>query len=176
MHMIVVILIGTLLFAREISGYDSRYNSSRYFVLHNKKIAKILLPKSSGFKRGVKRSSQDFNKMTYRGAILYLLNLLVILSMPIILFLVPEIRVQAFELETRYMYILVDTLNQKLPILFSLILLAVEIIFLFINAISQAKKQNQNWLVILSVILMVIGLLFGLLQVEELISTFMEVF
>ena len=96
--------------------------------------------------------------------------------MPIILFLVPEIRVQAFELETRYMYILVDTLNQKLPILFSLILLAVEIIFLFINTISQAKKQNQNWLVILSVILMVIGLLFGLLQVEELISTFMEVF
>ena len=176
MYMIVFILIGTLLFARNISGYDSRYNSSRCFVLRNKEIAKILLPKSTGFKRDVKRSRQDFNKMTYRGLIFYLLNLLVILSIPIFLFLVPEIQVQTFEFETRYMYILVDTLNQKLPILFSLILLAIEIIFLFINAISQAKKQNQNGLVILSVILMVMFFLFGLFQVGELVSTVIEVF
>ena len=43
-----------------------------------KEIAKILLPKSSGFQRGVKRSKTDFNKMTYSGATFYICNLLLI--------------------------------------------------------------------------------------------------
>ena len=176
MYMIVFILIGTLLFARDISGYDSRYNIGKYFVLQNKKIAKILLPKSTGFQRGLKRSKADFNKMTYSGAIFYFFNLLVILSIPIFLFLVPEIQVQPFEIDSRYIYIFADTLNQKLPIIFTFILLTAEVIVVFINVIIQARKQNKNWLIILSLILIILIALFGLLQIEELISTFIEFF
>ena len=176
MYMIVFILIGTLLFARDISGYDGKYNKGKYFVLQNKEIAKILLPKSSGFQRGVKRSKTDFNKMTYSGATFYICNLLLILTIPAFLFLVPEIKVSPFEIDTRYLYILVDTLNQKLPVLFAFVLLTIEIIFEFINVISQSKKQNKKRRIILSSILMILIGLFGISQVEEIISTIIEVF
>lgn len=176
MSMIVFIIVATLFIARTMSGYDARYNNRKYFVLQNKIFARILLPKSVGFQRSsVKRIKADYNKMTYAGAIFYICNLLLIFSIPIFLFIVPEIQVQPFEFETRYIYILVDTLNQKLPVLFSFILLTVESIFEFANVISQAKKQNKKWLIILSIILMVIIVLFGILQVEELISTIIKV-
>ena len=87
----------------------------------------------------------------------------------------PEIQVQPLEIDSRYIYIFVDTLNQKLPVIFTLILLTAEIIFEFINVIIQARKQDAKWLIILSVILIILIALFGLLQVEELISTLIEV-
>ena len=176
MYKIVFILIGTLLLARDISGYDSRYNSKKYFVLKNKEFAKILLPKSVGWQCSVKRLKSDFNKMTYIGATFYICNLLLILTIPAFLFLVPEIKVSPFEIDTRYLYILVDTLNQKLPVLLSLILLTMEIIFVFFNVIIQSKKQKSKGMIILSCILIVIMGLFGLLQIEELVSTIIEVF
>ena len=176
MIMILFIIFATLFIARTISGYDNKYNDRKYFVLQNKVIAKILLPKTAGWQRGVKkRSSSDFNKMTYSGAVFYLFNVFVILSIPVFRFLVPEIQVSPFEFEVRYLHIFVDTLNTKLPVLFSLILLAVEIIFVFINEILLALKQKKKFLIILSIVLLVIIFLFGLLQVEELFSTIIEV-
>ena len=176
MIMFLFIIFATLFIARTISGYDNKYNDRKYFVLQNKEIAKILLPKTAGWQRGVKkRSSSDFNKMTYSGAVFYLFNVFVILSIPVFRFLVPEIQVSPFEFEVRYLHIFVDTLNTKLPVLFSLILLAVEIIFVFINEILLALKQKKKFLIILSIVLLVIIFLFGLLQVEELFSTIIEV-
>lgn len=176
MFMILFIVVGTLLLARDISGYDSRYNTRKYFVLKNKEIAKILLPKSVGWQRGVKRVKADFNKMTYIGATFYFCNLLLILSIPVFIFLVPEIQVQPFEFDTRYICVSVYTLNQKLPVLFFLILLAIEIVFEFFNVFAQAKKQNIKWMIILSSILVVMIVLFGLLQFKELVTTIIEVF
>ena len=176
MNMIIFIIFATLLISRVMSGYDNRYNDRKYFVLKNKEIAKILLPKSAGWSREANRTKANFNKMTYIGAIFYIFNVLLILSIPVFLFLVPEIYVSPFEIDTRYLYILVDTLNQKLPILLSLILLTIEIIFEFINVISQVRKQNKKWLLILSSILMVILVLFGVLQFKELILTLVDVF
>lgn len=176
MFIILFIIVGTLFLAREISGYDSRYNIRKHFILKNNKVAKLLLPKTKGSRSTIKRSISDFNKMTYVGAVFYLCNLFIILSIPTFLFLVPEIQVQPFEFDTRYIYILVDTLNLKLPVLFSLILLAIEIIFVFINVIVQAKKQNKKWMIILSSILMIMIVLFGFWQVEELVTKIIEVF
>lgn len=88
----------------------------------------------------------------------------------------PEIKVSPFEIDTRYLYILVDTLNQKLPVLFAFVLLTIEIIFEFINAISQSKKRNKKGMIILSSILMILIGLFGISQVEGIISTIIEVF
>ena len=176
MYMIIFIIFASLFISRVVSGYDNRYNDRKYFVIKNKVIAKLLLPKSAGWSRGANRAKANFNKMTYIGAIFYICNALLILSIPLFLFLVPEIKVSPFEIDTRYLYILVETLNQKLPVLFSFLLLAVEIIFEFINVISQSKKQNKKGMVALSSILMIIIGLFGILQVEEIISTIIEVF
>ena len=176
MIMIIFIVFATLLISRVMSGYDNRYNDRKYFVLKNKKIAKILLPKSAGWSRGAKRTKSNFNKMTYIGAIFYIFNVLLILSIPVFLFLVPKIYVSPFEIDTRYLYVLVDTLNQKLPVLLSLILLTMEIIFEFINVIIQSKKQKSKGMIVLSCILIVIIGLFGLLQIEELVSAIIEVF
>lgn len=176
MIMIVVIIFATLFISRVMSGYDSRYNDRKYFVFKNKEIAKILLPKSAGWSRSGNRTKANFNKMTYIGATFYICNLLLIFLIPVFLFLVPEIKVSPFEIDTRYLYILVDTLNQKLPVLFAFLLLAIEIVFEFVNVILQSKKQNKKGMVILSSILMIIIGLFGILQVEEIISTIIEVF
>ena len=176
MVMIVLVIFATLFISRVMSGYDNRYNDRKYFVIKNKMIAKLLLPKSAGWSRGVNRTKANFNKMTYVGATFYILNLLLILSIPVFLFFVPDIKVSPFEIDARYLYILVDTLNQKLPVLFAFLLLAVEIMFEFATVIWQSKKQNKKGMVILSSILMIIIGLFGLLQVEELISTIIEVF
>lgn len=176
MVMIVLVIFATLFISRVMSGYDNRYNDRKYFVIKNKMIAKLLLPKSAGWSRGVNRTKANFNKITYVGATFYILNLLLILSIPVFLFFVPDIKVSPFEIDARYLYILVDTLNQKLPVLFAFLLLAVEIMFEFATVIWQSKKQNKKGMVILSSILMIIIGLFGLLQVEELISTIIEVF
>ena len=61
-----------------MSGYDNRYNDRKYFVLKNKEIAKLLLPKSAGWSRSANRTKANFNKMTYIGAIFYICNLLLI--------------------------------------------------------------------------------------------------
>lgn len=170
-----IILICSLFFARNISGYDSRYNSKKYFVLKNKEFAKILLPKSTG---KIKRVKSDFNKMTYIGATFYICNALLVLSIPVFMLLIPEIQVPPFEIESRFYIFLADTLNEKLPVLLFLILLAVEIIFEFINVIviSKKQKQNQKGMIILTCILIVMIGLYGLLQIEELVSTIIEFF
>ena len=140
MFMIVFIIFGTLIFAREISGYDIKYNNRKYFVLQNKVISKILLSKSVGTQRRSRlRCKTDFNKMTYVGAVFYLCNLLLVLSISISLFLLPEIKTQPYELDTRYIYIWVDTINEELPVLLSLILLAVEIIFEFRKILTSCS-------------------------------------
>lgn len=173
--MILFIIFATLFFARYMSGYDSRYNDRKHFVLKNKKIAKILLPKSAGWQRSTKRTKTDFNKMTYAGAVFYFCNLLLVLSIPVFLFLIPDIKIQPFEIDSRYIYLFADSLNTKLPVLLSLIMLAVEIVFEFLNIISQSKKQNNKGMIILSSITLILIIIFGLLQVKELISTFIEV-
>ena len=97
--MIIFIIFATLYIARNLSGYDSRYNDRKHFALQNKEIAKILLPKSSGWQRSAKRTKTDFNKMTYAGAVFYFFNLLLILSIPVFLFLIPDIKIQPFEMK-----------------------------------------------------------------------------
>lgn len=171
MFAMVLIIICTLIIAREIAGYDSRYNDRKFFVLQNKKIAKILLPKSVGFQRGVKRKKDDFNKMTYIGASFYLCNLLLFLIALIFLLFIPEIKTTPFELESKYLYIFVDTINEKIPILLSFVLLTIEIVFEFINIIIKAKKENKKGMIILSSFLIFIILLFGLFQLYELVLT-----
>lgn len=175
--MIIFILVLTLLLARSISGYDNRYNNRKYFILKNKEIAKVLLSKSAGWKHSaVKRVKDDFAKMTYIGAFFYICNVLLILSIPIFLLFVPEIKVSPVEFDSRYIYLFVDSLNTKLPVLLSLILLAVEIVFEILNIISQSRKQATKGMIVLSSILLILITGFGLLQAKELISTFIEVF
>ena len=175
MVVILLIFFATVFIARIMSGYDSRYNNRKYFIFQNKNIAKVFLPKS-GWNRGSKRKKADFNKMTYVGATFYFCNLILILLIPIFLFLIPEIKIHPFEIDSRYIYITVDSLNEKLPLLLSLILLTVEIIFEFLEIISQTLKHNKKGMFILSIFLLIIIAVFGLLQVEEIISTLKEVF
>lgn len=166
MFMIIFVIIFSLIFAREIAGYDSRDNNGKYIVIKNNSIARLLLPRKIG---RIKRTKADLNKMTYMGAVFYAANLLVILSIPIMLFLVPEIPAKAFEIDARYIYIFVDTLNEKLPVLIAFILLAVEMGFEVINIIVQSKRQKKNWITVLAFLFIIIIALFILLNFKELI-------
>ncbi len=171
MYMVVLLIVCTLLLARNISGYDNRYYNYKYFTVDNKTLARLLLPKSTGWSRhNIKRAKNDFNKMTYVGLSFYICNLIIIVLIPILLFFVPEIKTTPFEIETRYLYILVDTINEKIPVLLTFILLSAEIIFEFINTMLQSK--NKKFLMFLLCVLVVIACLFGIMQIKELIYCF----
>ena len=57
--MIVFITFATLFISRVMSGYDNRHNDRKYFVLKNKEIAKLLLPKSAGWSRSANRTKAN---------------------------------------------------------------------------------------------------------------------
>lgn len=172
MSIIVFIIIGSLFLAREIAGYDSRYNSRKHFIINNKKLARLLLPKTIGGRNNTKRTKTDFNKMTYIGAVFYVCNLLIVLSIPILLILVPEFPTKPFAIDTKYIHGFVDTVNEKLPILSSLLLLSFEIIFEFLNILNKSKKQKNNWMIILSFVVLLIIVLFALLMLKEIVLMF----
>jgi len=169
MYMNVLLIACTLFLARNIAGYDSRYNNHKYFSIKNKFLASVFLPKSTGFSRhNIKRAKSDFNKMTFVGLSFYICNLIIIISIPVLLFFVPEIKTMPFEMESRYLYIFVDTANEKIPILLTCILLAAEIIFECLKGILHARKENKKFLIIIFGVLLFIAFLFGIIQIKEL--------
>ena len=172
--MFIIVLIGAIFLAREMAGYDSRYNTRKYFVLNNKQLAKILLPKRISVGRSsVKRSKADFNKMTYLGAVFYGLNLLIIMLIPIFLLLVPEIKLQPLEIENNYVF--VNTLNQKILFLCSCLLIAVEVAFMFLYQFVKAKMKNQKWMMVLSFIMVVLMALCVVFQINDMVLALLKI-
>ncbi len=131
-----LIMIASVLFARECAGYDSRYNAGRFFCVKNETLSYFLLPRSLGSRNRVKRLAVDYNKMTYAGAFFYVLNAILIVLIPIILHVIPSLPTAVLETE----WFILDTLNAKIVIALTGGLLMSEIIAILIRGIRLASK------------------------------------
>ena len=175
MFMLSFIIVLTLFWARSIAGYDSRYNARKYFTVKRELIAWLFLPKSVGLSRQyTRRSKADYYKMTYIGAVFYLCNLLIILSIPVFLILIPEIPSSPFEIDSKYVFVFADTINEKIPVISALILLAAEILCDFINIFSVSKRENKKLMTGLVCVLMGIIFIWLLLLAKELLYCFVS--
>lgn len=135
----VIFLIFSLISARILTPYDSRYDNGKYILVKNKKIAKILIEKQLfSDRRNVQK--KDRNKMSIMGFILYIANALLVF-VSIILVCSPKIPCTPFELsdeETVYLY--ADTLNEKVIAIFSIVVLCMSFIAI---AVSMFKGNKQ---------------------------------
>ena len=67
-----------------------------------------------------------------------------IVVLTFIFLLLPQISCEPFELDSTKMYLYADTLNEKIPIIFSIILMCVEIIYIAVLLFQYRNEIAQK--------------------------------
>lgn len=137
-----IMMIFTLVIARALTSYDSRTNKGKFIVINNPTLAKILIEKDDFYTRR-KVQKKDRNKMNLMGFILYIANLVLILS-TIILACSPPIPCEPYELDSEKMYLYADTWNMKIIIIFSMILLCAEFVCIAVYMCKENKRTDEK--------------------------------
>lgn len=148
MYMLPIVWLFTVILARICSTYDSRNSRGKYVILKNKFLAKILIDKEGFWAKGRYTLQKDRNKMSIVGLAFYLCNLFIIV-LTIVLMLLPQIPCAPFEIDTTKIYVYTDTVNTKIPVILTMILLCAEIFWLSISLFCYVKKVEQKWIKIL---------------------------
>lgn len=164
--MLPIALIFTIILARICTTYDSRNSRGKYIAIKNKTLAKLLIEKEDFLGKGKYTLKKDRNKMSMIGLIFYLCNLFVII-LALILLLLPQIPCAPFEIDAPKMYLFADTINSKIPIILTIILLCAEFLYFAIMLFRYIKNIEQKWiktLVFVSSIIM--GLACGTVIIE----------
>lgn len=134
----ILFLVFSLIVARTLTPYDSRYDKGKYILIKNQKIAKILIEKQLFWeRRNVQK--KDRNKMAISGFVLYIADFALIF-IAIILACSPKIPCVPFVLsyeETVYLY--ADTLNEKIVAIGSIVVLCMT----FIGIAISLFKENS---------------------------------
>lgn len=143
MYMFPIQVLIVLLFARIISCYDSRTSKGKYVTIKNNTLAKLLINNEHFFYKGKRTMKKDRNKLSIVGLILYLCVVFVVVLSVIFLFL-PQIPCEPFELDSTKMYLYADTLNTKIPIIFSIILMCTEIIYIAVLLFQYRNEIAQK--------------------------------
>ena len=166
MYMLPILLFFILVFARITTCYDSRISKCKYITVKNNTLAKILIEKESFFDKGKYTLKKDRNKMSIAGLSF---NLCVIFIVVLTLFfcLLPKIPCEPFEFDATKMYLYADALNQKIPIILSIILLCSEFVYFAVSLFRYKKEIEQKWIKTLVVVSSIIlGLVSGAVIVE----------
>ncbi len=122
LFMFPLILLLLFLSARINSAYHPKLIFKKYINLKNQKLAKLLIDPASPFSKA-NNAKANRNKMTIVGILCYSLLALLMIFTATMLWLIPEIQTDSFELDSRFIYLAGNTLNEYLPYEFSLILL-----------------------------------------------------
>ena len=144
MYMIPIVLVFTIFLARMSTTYDSSNKREKYITIKNNTLAKILIERESFSNGGKTHLKKDQNKMSVVGLAFYLCNLFIII-LTFILLILPPIPCMPFEIDATKVYLYADTLNQKIPIIFTMVLLCVEFLYFAIILIRYIKKVEQKW-------------------------------
>ena len=162
-----------LLFARMLSCYDSRISKGKYVTINNKTLAKILIDNEHFFYRGKRTLKKDRNKLSVVGFIFYLCVVFIVV-LTFVFFLLPQIPCEPFELDSTKMYLYADSLNEKIPIIFSIILMCAEIIYtailLFRYRNEIAQKSIRIFTCVCSLFMGFVGFVFILGMIFELLE------
>ena len=145
MYMLPIALIFSIVFARICTTYDSRSSRGKYITIKNKTLAKLLIEKEHFLDKGKCTLQKDRNKMSIIGLIFYLCNLFIII-LTLILLLLPKIPCEPFEIDATKMYLFADTINTKIPICFTMMLLCSEFFYFAIMMFRYIKNVEQKWI------------------------------
>ena len=148
MYMLPILLFFILVFARISACYDSRISKGKYITVKNNRLAKILIEKESFFDKGKYTLKKDRNKMSVVGLTFYLCTIFIIVLILVFL-LLPKIPCKPFEFDATKMYLYADALNQKIPIILSIILLCSEFIYFAVLLFQYKRELKQKWIKIL---------------------------
>lgn len=141
MYMYPFFILFVFLMARANSAYHPHLLFRRYVVIRNQTLSKLLIDQADPVKIRRKNTKSNRNKLSYSGIIFYGLSLLLCLF-SLVMALIPDIPCDTFIFSSRYMYLTGSSLNQKLPFVFSLILLFAEGAFYFINTSKYAVETT----------------------------------
>ena len=145
MYMLPIALIFTIVFARICTTYDSRNSKGKYITIKNKTLVKLLIEKEHFFDKGKCTLQKDRSKMSIIGLIFYLCNLFIII-LTLIFLLLPQIPCTPFEIDAPKMYLFADTINSKIPIILTMILLCVEFLYFGVKLFKYIKNVEQKWI------------------------------
>ena len=166
MYMLPILLIFTVIFARISTTYDSRNSKGKYIVVKSNTLAKVLIEKEHFLDKGNYTLQKDRNKMSIIGLMFYLCNLFIILLTSIFLVL-PKIPCNPLEIDTTKMYFFADTLNSKIPIILTMLLICAEFLYFAIMLFCYIKNIEQKWIKVLTFIgSLIIALVCGAVIIE----------
>jgi len=143
MYMLPIALLFTVIFARVSTTYDSRYSNGKYIVVKNNALAKLLIEKESFLGKGKRTLQKDRNKMSVIGLVFYLCNLFVVI-MTAVLLLLPQIPCAPLVIDAK-LYFFADTVNTKVPVVVTVILLCVEFLHFAILMFRDTKEIEGKW-------------------------------
>ena len=132
MWMFPILILLTVFFARCISTYDITLIFKKHIIIKNSNVAKILIDQSRVNSRA-KLLKANRNKLTVSGLIFYTAILLFTLTSIILLFFVSPIGSQPYIIDSRFLYLYAETLNQKISVCLFEYLLFAEVVFYFFN-------------------------------------------
>ena len=172
MYMLPILLFFILVFARISTCYDSRISEYKYITVKNNTLAKILIEKESFFDKGKYTLKKDRNKMSIVGLSFYLCAIFIV-ALTLFFCLLPKIPCEPFEFDATKMNLFADTLNQKIPIILSIILLCSEFVYFAVSLFRYKKEIEQKWIKIL---VCVSSLLMGLVSSIVILGILFELF
>ena len=143
MYILPIQIIFVLIFARICSCYDSRISKGKYVTIKNNTLAKLLIDNEHFFYKGKRTLKKDRNKLSVVGLIFYLCVVFIVV-LTFIFLLLPQIPCEPFELDSTKIYLYADTLNEKIPLIFSIILMCVEIIYIAVLLFQYRNEIAQK--------------------------------
>lgn len=158
MYMNPILLLLILFGARMNTAYNPNLLFKKYVTIHNTTIAKILISQSDVTTRA-KNKKSDRNKLLLSGIVFYSLEGLLIILALFLIFFAPPISIEYFEIDTRYLFLSASTLNEKIIITLSTLLLTTEIIFYFINTIKCHLNKAKSSKAIIGIYIFLIAVL-----------------
>ena len=169
MYMLPLALLFTVAFARFSTCYDSRNPKGKYIVIKNDKLAKLLIEKQNFWDRRY-TLNKDRNKMSVVGLIFYLCSAFIIV-LTLVLMCVPQIPCEPLEIDAAKMYLYAETLNEKIPVIFTMILLCAEFLYFSILLLRYKKEIKQKWIRLLvlvcsSIICLICGAVIAVMLFE----------
>jgi len=167
--MLTILFFFILIFARISTCYDSRISKGKYITIKNKTLAKLLIEKQNIF-NGKYTLKKDRNKMSIIGLIFYL-SIIFIILLFLILYAIPQIPCETFELNTTKIYLYVDTLNKKIPVIATLILFFVEFLYFSILIFRFNKEIKQKWI---KVLVYTVSMLMGFISIALILEMLFE--
>lgn len=131
----------TWAFARISTRYDSRFNRGKYVVIRHEKWAKWLIETEGFWDKGRETLQKDRQKMALAGLLFYVSNV-VLMLLTAVLWWIPDIPCTPIE----WLTVSSDTLNEKIPIIGTIVLMCAELWYLMIVLFQYRKEIEPKWI------------------------------